>query len=57
MNNKAKVSPTVTEQFNATSVTKGYTYCREIKCTVNNKTVQYIDNQFFPPEPHSTGGD
>lgn len=57
MNNKAKVSPTVTEQFNATSVTKGYTYCREIKCTVNNKTVQYIDNQFFSPEPHSTGGD
>ena len=57
MNNKAKVSPTVTEQFNATSVTKGYTYCREIKCTVNNTTVQYIDNQFFPPEPHSTGGD
>ena len=41
MNNKVKVSPTVIEQFNATSVTKGYTYCREIKCTVNNKTVQY----------------
>lgn len=48
MNNKAKVSPTVTEQFNATSVTKGYTYCREIKCTVNNTTVQYNIYLAFP---------
>lgn len=56
MNNKAKVSPTVTEQFNATSVTKGYTYCREIKCTVNNTTVQYNILFSFSPEPYSTGG-
>ena len=41
MNNKAKVSPTVTEQFNAISVTKGLIYWREIKWSIYT-TVQYI---------------